>query len=1002
MATECTVTESGWQGEGTTQNQRYLSELDPGNIELMGYGVEEWMDFACKFARKVNFFGDQDAGMPDGTWEPFFRQAGEIKTIAAGYGEGSLDPHLTLFVCFLKLMETSRSHFNTLTKKHLDFYYKEVLQLKKRPPAPDSVYAVFELAKAAAEHRLEKATLLNGGKDASGKTRNYSLTGETVLNKARVADLKNICLDDSGWYYSDVADSGDGAGGKFPGEVKSWEPFGSNIRKAARYGFCLGAPSLKLSEGARSITVNINFDDNLPANNISCTLSECFRIELSGRKGWFPATMDGSTAVWKGNLFAFTITLDETADAIVPYDSARHGAGCATTNPLLRIFFNDGPSYQADSYKVYKILKKITIQSVAITTSATYAKNIVVKNDAGEVNLKSPFFPFGPTAPKNARMTIGSGEWVGKAITCAEVSINWKDRPASLKDHYKVYTKEMINKGQYVTPSEDAAVVTDDDYFLVNTGFIGKNRVTFPESPDNPFGIIFVPVDYGESLFKSPAVFDSFLNDTSSYVPRITDDYLLEMSLVHGFLHDEYSRVLTCCVIGNGALPNKPYAPLAENLLVKIDTEEITSAVSQQVELFHLHPFGTTINTFSTASSFLVPVYPLGGELYIGLADAEEKRNVSLLIQLLEGTENPETISVAGSPKTDWHYLDQNRWQPLKPDFLLQDDTAGFLQSGLVIVTIPGKLDAGQTLLPCDKFWIRASLKEMPVDSVCRFLGIHAQAAIAGFDNRGNSLEHLANGIPADTISKLQSRSSDIKKTGQPYASFGGSPEESDPDFYRRVSERLRHKQRAVTRFDYEHILLQQFNYLYRVRCLNHTTTESGFAPGEVLLVAIPDIRSQNVFDVFKPMVSQARINAIQDYVNGLNTLHVNARVISPTYEEVKVSVKVSFYKGYDVSFYTKQLQNDIARYLAPWAYDHDTAIEFNNTCYESKFIFYIEKLPYVDYLTDFTMTHYGPDGKTPLPFRKQIEPSGQQGILTSVSPLKHEVKPITQPLCKA
>ncbi len=41
----------------------------------------------------------------------------------------------------------------------------------------------------------------------------------------------------------------------------------------------------------------------------------------------------------------------------------------------------------------------------------------------------------------------------------------------------------------------------------------------------------------------------------------------------------------------------------------------------------------------------------------------------------------------------------------------------------------------------------------------------------------------------------------------------------------------------------------------------------------------------------------------LQNCVNELNTLHVEAKVINPVYEEVKVDLKVKFHKGLDESF---------------------------------------------------------------------------------------------------
>ena len=145
------------------------------------------------------------------------------------------------------------------------------------------------------------------------------------------------------------------------------------------------------------------------------------------------------------------------------------------------------------------------------------------------------------------------------------------------------------------------------------------------------------------------------------------------------------------------------------------------------------------------------------------------------------------------------------------------------------------------------------------------------------------------------------------------------------------------------------------------VKCLNHSKTEvkndkeinSFLSPGNVLVVVIPDIVNKNVFDIYQPRVSQTKLNEIQDYINRLNSLHIHANVINPSYEEVAVDLKVKFYKGFDENYYLKVLNEDITRLLSPWAYEETASIDFGVVLHRSLVINYIEKLNYVDYVED-------------------------------------------------
>jgi hypothetical protein len=177
----------------------------------------------------------------------------------------------------------------------------------------------------------------------------------------------------------------------------------------------------------------------------------------------------------------------------------------------------------------------------------------------------------------------------------------------------------------------------------------------------------------------------------------------------------------------------------------------------------------------------------------------------------------------------------------------------------------------------------------------------------------------LQDGLAAETISKMLSRPAKVKSLLQPYSSFGGAPQENDAAFYRRVSERLRHKNRAITLWDYEQLVLQNFQEIHKVKCLNHTSTEmkngkrktSYLSPGNVVLVVIPDIVNRNVFDIYKPRVSKATLNRIQEFLQNLNSPLVKATVINPEYEEVRVDLKVQFHSGFDEVYYKTVLKKD-------------------------------------------------------------------------------------------
>jgi hypothetical protein len=234
-------------------------------------------------------------------------------------------------------------------------------------------------------------------------------------------------------------------------------------------------------------------------------------------------------------------------------------------------------------------------------------------------------------------------------------------------------------------------------------------------------------------------------------------------------------------------------------------------------------------------------------------------------------------------------------------------------------------------------------------------IALHTQAVTASLRDQGNDPGHLATPLAAGSIGKLKERLAAVKKVEQPYASFGGRVEEGD-GFEVRVSERLRHKGRAITLFDYERLVLQAFPDIYKVKCINHTDRQQEHVPGNVRVIVVPDLRNRNAVDPLQPMASLDSLDTIQEYLaeraGNFATLHVT----NPDYEEIRVQCQVRFHTGYDQGHYLGQLVSDVQHFLSPWLHDEAADISFGGRIHGSSVLQFIEQRLYVDFVTDFRM----------------------------------------------
>ncbi|MGB1450497.1 MAG: baseplate J/gp47 family protein, partial [Marinirhabdus sp.] len=844
-------------------------------------------------------------------------------------------------------------------------------------------------------------------------------------------------------------------GADFPDGDTRWWPFGHPLSEnfvaatsklpelpVAKMGFGMAAPVLELKEGKRTVTFTITsdyFEESKPINSIAPQLSVFF----SGEKEWIEGEIDTAASSLQNKKLTLAVVVSEGAAAITGYDKEVLLEPYETTLPVVR-FLWDQTNGNAATHGLQEFFGKSIVRDISINVAVEGLQDFVVENDQGAMDPAKPFYPFGTQPVAGSNFYIGLPETLQKKWGNITVSINWKDAPKDFASHYLAYRRDYlgnISKNTYdLTLDENGnlnstprtPIVDDNEYFTASVSIL-KNGGWDPEGTYKLFdGDAWeieptAKANEGAGAYKAKAAYIkySFKNTfkkfwateaTNVKRPSAIDSFrapqppgrknfsaaaktgFVRITLNTSFLHELfpklYSVALSKIFQDNTLIPNEPYTPMVASLTVGYTA----SAGKKNIQFFHEHPFGVSLEDKGRKRASVLPaakraikLFPSFNQnsLYIGLENAAVQQQVSLLVQVLEGSENPEYLD--DGLQLSWSILCDNEWLSLDKDFIVSNNTDNFLKTGIVTLAVPKVATTDNTKFPDGLFWVKVS-SNRAYDATSQLVGVFAQAVPAQFDNRGNSLEHLEHGLGAESISKLVQRISPIKKAEQPFNSFGGAPKESNSAYYRRISERLRHKNRAIALWDYEHIVLQKFPYVYKANCLPHTSVTSSQAPGRVTVVVIPNVVNKNVYDIYKPRISTAKRNEIKDHINLLNTLHVSAQVINPDYEAVKVQVDVRFYDGYDAHFYELQLKKDITKLLSPWAFEETNSIDFGVTLHESKVIHYIEKLEYVDFISDFKMKQKtGPRFTTV----RQVAATKPQGIITSVPFVQHQVTAI-------
>lgn len=370
--------------------------------------------------------------------------------------------------------------------------------------------------------------------------------------------------------------------------------------------------------------------------------------------------------------------------------------------------------------------------------------------------------------------------------------------------------------------------------------------------------------------------------------------------------------------------------------------------------------------------------YENEGMLYIGFEGARPLDSINMLFQFAEGSADDEDNKM---PDIHWSYLSENIWKDMPSEYLIYDGTYGFKKTGIIKITIPHDASNKNTVITDGLHWLCASVNEYS-DRVPMMVNIIAHAVEAIFSDHNNDRSHYEHPLLAGSIDKMDVKVPQISKVEQPFASFGGKKNEEGEEFYIRVSERLRHKGRAITAWDYEHLILDMYPDIVNVKCICHSDVkkynysqksiayEGGHAepsgeisPGSLLIIPVSNKKNRSAVNRLQPKTSRATLHDIEMYLKGITSPFIKIYVKNPIYEQVLVSVNVKLISGENRHYCKKLLSDELVKYISPWVYDDNISVDFDRKIYSSELIRFIEERQYVDYIRDFQMYQMARDG---------------------------------------
>lgn len=974
--------------DGLNQPGRSQPALDPAALPVDGRSLADLAAFVHKLAAQVRYYDEQRH--PQGDWQAFFEQiagAGEAELQAMLAGPGNLPPHLALLMAYFKAFTIVRDDLNQLARKRLDYYYEEVLRLRRTAARPDKVHVLFEPSKFAKPLLLVAGTELDGGKSPSGKPLRYALDSELVVSHAKIGGLRNSFRDFNAAGKSMLFRSADAAAVRI-GTRTAWRPLGtkqlpipedSGRMENATIGWAVASPNLLLAEGARTIKLLVRME--APVVTTALTITPHLKVALSTEQGWLetdfaykasiipkiPQLIDKVNEV---TLEVF-VSLPVELPAIAAYNESVHKGAFLTQWPVMKV------NLEPQSFLIEQ-LSAFTVKDVTVEVGAQGVKQLVLQNDQALQAADKPVSPFTSQPRIGSSFYIGHREAFSKSLKSLKLTLEWQDPPVDFSEYYNGYGNTKIQNGVF---RADLNLLNNRNW---DSRLLSKALLFVGVNPLAPAAITvsenaFANQTAGQPYRRNPALAlgDGFTHGVNQGFVRLQLATPTAAELENSpaeepfeaFGHKTYPVVYTKTVIAISKmtvgtpppLPKPPYTPVLKSVAMDYTARDTFRPDQPNgIDQFFLQDVFGPAEPAAGAPPALLPEHPGGGALYIGLLEAEAPQTVSLLFQIEEGS--LESGTLLRSADLHWSYLAGSEWRAITGTDVLEENTNGLQRPGIVRLNMGADATADHSRMPAGMRWLRLHVNENP-GGAASVKEIFAQAATAtlllpetgseGFE------DHLAAPLPAGTIAKLVRKVPSLKKVTQPFASFDGQRQESDTSFYRRVSERLRHKNRAVSTEDFERMLLEYFPGIYKVKCIPHNTRDGWMEPGQVRMVVVPDWRKRPTGDPLQPKANLHQLREMGDFLTGAFTSpFVKLQIDNPTYETLLIDCQVSFHPGFDPGYYGGVLEEDLKRFLSPWAYEEGQDIVFGGKLHASEIQSFIEGRPYVNYIVDFALYH--------------------------------------------
>ncbi|XOV66365.1 MAG: hypothetical protein ACFHU9_12125 [Fluviicola sp.] len=709
------------------------------------------------------------------------------------------------------------------------------------------------------------------------------------------------------------------------------------------------APSLIISstllclrQGLRVINLKLKVDVEEAYRND-------FLFEITTAEGWMslPSENTAVETIWEDDTMNVQITIDPECQPITPLNQPSDEE--AYLNNHSAILMELSVEKEAH-FKVSEI-------DMNVEVCGLYPE--VIRNQEQVLSVDDDYQPFGVDAELQSVFTFSHRELTHPQLQSIQLYPGWVAVPGDLDEYYKAYGYAQsgfqaniftaIKKQDAVNPvvTENTTVeLFDNEISFIPTTVEGVNSTcsNWDEDALDPldhavyYQLQLTNQDFGQSEY-----------------PLLITNYAIE----YGVYENSWFKIFK----KKPPAVNRPYIPLWSALKVDYSSENVKWTPEDKgsiIEVFKNEPIG--YNDYNGEEIGRgIDQY---GALYFGFKEVSFGQMATMLLHGETG--NPRNRNV----RTTWWYLREDAWVELT-DFILDDKSHGFTQTGIFSFTVPQDMDDQNPMMPTDYYWLKLTIEPLwdepfPLppcrnqkrgypDSLMTLDGIFTNAV--SIIRNEEELEESNELTPLEAGSVLTFNDTALDYTiDLPYNTYGEVAPESNLDFWVRAFSHVRNKGRLVTENDYDDILLRDNRELSLVKAIPRWVERDYF-----MVVAI----SRQVYDTVPynnpPILSRFELEQLRQQCNRLSSPFIgnvsvppniisplDVKVINPCYSPIGFKLYLEFEEGSTFTDNKLNLFEDLQRFVNPWRYEKYVALEFGCWFDYSSILTYVQNLTYV------------------------------------------------------